>query len=208
VLNGNPIAAESTTDVLSSQRSPNPLLRGFKQGYMFEVDSFSFKAGTIDDSKDEDDDDSKNNDKKNQKKKKNTLGASAKPGGYQEYRSGKAHKYPVDVQPITFTRSIDAASSMLIQNCIDCTSYDSATIIKRKATGGIATGEVFLRLDFIGVLVTKISWDNDDQVKESCEFIARSVTVSYRPQLPDGTLGAIVSGFWSMVPNERQVPLG
>lgn len=201
VLNGSPIAAESTTDVLSSQRSPNPLLKGFKQGYMLEVDEFSFSAGTLDDA-------SANGQPKDKGKGKvSTVAASAMPGGYQAWRAGKAHKYPVDLQAIKFSRAIDAASSMLIQNCIDCTSYDSATIIKRKATGGIATGEVFLRLDFVGVLVTKISWENDDEVKESCEFITRSVTISYRPQLPDGTLGAIVSGFWSMVPGERQVTL-
>jgi type VI protein secretion system component Hcp len=202
VLNGSPVAAESTTNLDPSQRSQNPLLKGFKQGHMFQVDEFSFKAGTIDDSMGDDE-----AEKKKGKKKGNSASASAKAGGYQEFRSGKAHKYPVDLQPITITRAIDAASSMLIQNCIDCTSYDSATIIKRKATGGVATGEVFLRLDFVGVLVTKISWENDDEVKESCEFIARSVTISYRPQLPDGTLGAIVSGFWSMVPGDRQVTL-
>jgi type VI protein secretion system component Hcp len=201
VLNGSPIAAESTTRVVSSERTPNPLLKGFKQGYMFEVDEFGFKAGTTDDSGN----DGETKDKR--KGKTSTLATSSRPGGYQAWRSGKAHKYPVDLQPIAFSRAIDAASSMLIQNCIDCTSYDSATIIKRKATGGLATGEVFLRLDFVGVLVTRIAWENDDVVKESCDFICRSVTISYRPQLPDGTLGAIVSGFWSMVPGERQVTL-
>jgi type VI protein secretion system component Hcp len=206
VLNGSPtdrtatmIAAESTTKTVSFDRSPNPLLKGFKDGYVFEVDEFSFKVGTIDDSQTDEAKD------KNKGKKK-SLAASAKRGGYQEFRAGRAHKYPVDLQPVTFTRAIDAASSMLIQNCIDCTSYDSATIIKRKATGGLATGEVFLRLDFVGVLVTKISWENDDQVKESCEFVARSVTVSYRPQLPDGTLGAVVSTFWGMT-GQHQVAL-
>jgi type VI protein secretion system component Hcp len=206
VLNGSPtdrnatmVAAETTTEMVSFDRSPNPLLRGFKQGYVFEVDEFSFKAGTIDDSQTEDD-------KEKKKGKKKNLAASAARGGYQEFRAGKPHKYPVDLQPITFSRAIDAASSVLIQNCIDCTSYDSATIIKRKATGNLAAGEVFLRLDFVGVLVTKIAWENDDQVKESCDFICRSVTISYRPQLPDGTLGAIVSGFWGMV-GERQVTL-
>jgi type VI protein secretion system component Hcp len=202
VLNGSPIAAESTTDVLSSQRSPNPLLNGFKPGHMFEVDEFSFSAGTHDDPS------GNGQPKEKRKGKASTVAANAMPGGYQAWRAGKAFKYPVDLQAIKFSRAIDAASSMLIQNCIDCTSYDSATIIKRKATGGIATGEVFLRLDFVGVLVTKISWENDDEVKESCEFITRSVTISYRPQLPNGTLGAIVSGFWSMVPGERQVTLG
>ena len=44
------------------------------------------------------------------------------------------------------------------------------------------------------------------EVEETCEFVCRSVTISYRPQLPDGSLGGIVPGF-DMVPNDQQLPL-
>lgn len=209
VLNGNPIAAESTAQLISSEGSSNPLLNGFKQGFMFEVDRFTFKAGIADD--DSGNTGSQGNtgapgNSKNAKQAR-TRSAVAAIGGFQAFRAGKAHKYPADLQPVSFTRSIDASSSTLIQNCIDKVSYDRATLIKRKAAGGPSAGEVFLRLDFLGVLVISVDWSNDDEVEETCQFICRSVTISYRPQLPDGSLGATVPGFWSMMPGEKQAPL-
>jgi type VI protein secretion system component Hcp len=128
-------------------------------------------------------------------------------GPFQSWRAGKSVRYPLDVQPITFERLIDVSSTTLIQNCIDCISYDSATVIKRKPAGGELAGEVYLRMDFNGVLVTGVEWSDGDYVKETCTFICRSITVSYRAQLPHGGLGPVVSGFWSMVPHERQVNL-
>jgi type VI protein secretion system component Hcp len=206
VLHGSPtdpnavmIGAEGTTKVTFGASS-NQLLMGFKEKFVFEVDEFSFKIGSVDDSETDDD-------KEKTKGTKKSAAASAAPGSYQDFRAGKAHKYPVDVQPIAFSRPIDAASPTLIQNWVNYTGYDSVTIIKRKAAGSAAAGEVFLRLDFVGVLMTKISWENDDEVKESCEFICRSVTVTYRPQLPDGTLGAPVSTFWGMT-GQRPVTFG
>ena len=94
-----------------------------------------------------------------------------------------------------------------MQNCIDCISYDSATLIKRKAAGGSPRARCSCAWISIGVLVINVDWSNDDEVEETCHFICRSVTISYRPQLPDGSLGAIVSGFWSMVPGEKQMAL-
>jgi type VI protein secretion system component Hcp len=203
VLDGNPIPAGSTAQLDPTGRSTNPLLKGFRERHILQIEQFTFKAGTTDD---DDSGGGKADDAKKGKKGK-TLSALATRGDHQSWRSGKAHKYPVDLQPVSFTRSIDASSSILIQNCIDCISYDSATLIKRKAAGGVAAGEVFLRLDFNGVLVINVDWSNDDEVEETCHFICRSVTISYRPQLPDGSLGAIVSGFWSMVPGEKQMAL-
>lgn len=204
VLNGAPIAAESTTQLSSREGSGNPLLIGFRKGGMFEVDRFTFRAGT------QDDDSAGNNAAPGKSGKGGKPQANPNANsqlGYKAWRAGKDIKYPVDLQPVSFTRSVDSASQVLIQNCIDCVSYDHATLIKRKAAGGTAAGEVFLRLDFIGVLVTGVEWSDDSLVSETCHFICRSVVISYRPQLPDGTLGAVTSGFWSMVPNAKQPPL-
>ena len=52
-----------------------------------------------------------------------------------------------------------------------------------------------------------MDWSNDDEVEETCRLICRSVTINYRPQLPDGTLGALVPAFWSMAPGDKQVVL-
>ncbi len=124
------------------------------------------------------------------------------------WRQGaKGIKYPLDIQPITFTRSADMSSKVLIQSCMDCTSFDSASIIKRKPVGTAVAGEIYLRIDFTGVLVIKVEWaDEDDYVKESVSFIARGITVSYRPQTTYGSLGPVVTGFWSMVPGLTQQP--
>jgi type VI protein secretion system component Hcp len=195
-----PIKAESTTRLLFS--SNQQLLTGFKEGYMFEVDRFNFQAGIADDS-------TKTNAKQPNAQAKNAKGAGtiAAPGGFQAWRAGKMVHYPVDMQPVSFTRAIDAASQVLMQNCIDCKGYKRASLIKRKAVGGKAAGEVYLRFDFINVLVISIDWSNDDEVEETCHFICRSVTISYCPQLPDGSLGAIIPGFWPMVPTDTQPPL-
>jgi type VI protein secretion system component Hcp len=198
---GHPVPAESRTNLLADGRPGSGLLTGFKPGHIFEIDKFTFKAGTSDDSSNGGAD--KGKDKADKKKSAST---SVK-GGYQAWRAGKAHKYPVDLQPVSFTRSIDSASLILLQNCIDCESYHSATLVKRRAVGSEAASEPFLRFDFVGVLVVSMDWSNDDEVEETCQFICRSVTISYRPQLPDGSLGAIVPGFWSMVPGEQAVTL-
>ena len=184
----------------------NPLLKGFEPGYIIEIDSFSFQCGTSGlepgakpptiatthefptNERDKDDDTP-------------SVRQMARRGGYQAWRSGTAVKYPLDVQPISFTRPIDFVSPLLIQSCIDSKSWESLTIVKRKPSGGKSAGEVYLRMDFTGVLIIKVDWSDDDVVKETCRFIARGITVSYRPQLAHGRLGPITQGFWSMVPS-------
>ncbi len=129
-------------------------------------------------------------------------------GMFKGWRSGGQSKYPVSVQPITFTRAVDRTSTQLLHCCIKSDSFDSVTLVKRKAAGGGISGEPYLRLDFSGVLFTDIAWSNaDPAVTETCKFISRAITVQYRPQLPDGSLGAILHGFYSMNPSEREVIL-
>ena len=106
VLDGQPVVAESTTRLISSERSPNPLLKGVKHGHMFEIDEFSFKAGTLDDEAGNGADP-----KQTAKAKGKTPASSAQRGAYRAWRAGKPHKYQFDVQPVTFTRPIDASSS-------------------------------------------------------------------------------------------------
>ena len=207
VLNNNkPIEAESLTDLTSTSRVPNPLMQGFTSGQCFEIDSFSFKAGTA----------GEFNSKPitlierapggtGTSEKTSTPPYSSARGGYQKWREGSNRAYPVDIKPISFKRSIKSSSALLIQSCIDCVYFDSATLIKRKPTGSAAAGEAYLRLDFTGVLVTGVDWSDGDEVKETCTFICRGVTIGYRPQLPNGSLGAVTSGFWSVVPGIKQV---
>ena len=124
-----------------------------------------------------------------------------KPPGssFKKWRDGEMNSgYPVDIAPVNFSRYMDRASTVLLQHTIRRTSFDSCTVIKRKAAGSKSSGEVYLRFDFTGVMITKVSWSDDLPIKEDYDFICRAVTVSYRPQLPDGTLGAVIPGFWTM----------
>jgi type VI protein secretion system component Hcp len=213
---GSAIPAESTTELLGAGATASRLLAGFEKGRIFEVRNFTFSAGLLGDESGKSDNKEgsstrrSNDDNKAQDSNgKNKQGQRAVPqrGMFAGWRAGAARTYLTDLRPVTFTRAIDSASARLMQNCIDGKSYSSASLVKRKAAGTKAAGEVYLRLDFVGVLMTEMSWTNDDEVEEQCEFICRSVTISYRPQLPDGTLGAIVPGFWSMVPGEKPVRL-
>jgi type VI protein secretion system component Hcp len=216
VLNGSPLDGESSTD-LGKPSGRNDLLTGFKAGSMFELQSFSFSVGI------EDDDEETKTRKKNEKAAKrgdpppkvkkgtgNTMEVQLpRPlGGFPGWRRGGRDKpYPAEVQPVTLVRAIDKASTSLMTHCVKCTSFDYIALVKRKPAGGAAAGQGFLRMDFVGSLITEVAWTNEDPIKETCRFISRAITVRYKPQLPDGTLGAPRVGFWSMLPWETEAPL-
>ena len=215
VLNGSALPGECQT-MVSTSGGRNDLLTGFKPEEMFELQSFAFSVGI------EDDDEETKNKKKNEKAQK--YGITVKPkrgagntveiqqprplGGFPGWRRGGRDKpYPAEVQPITLTRSIDKASTLLMTHCVKCTSFDYIALVKRKPAGGKAAGQGFLRMDFVGSLITEVAWTNEDPIKETCRFISRAITVRYKPQLPDGTLGAPRVGFWSMLPWESEAPI-
>ncbi len=211
VLNKTAIDGTSQTMLSTPGRLDSPLAAGFTPGKIIEIDAFSLRLGTsgiepgskppppvhqnhfATNATEEDD-------------KRESIGALARKGGYQAWRGGnKTIKYPLDIQPITFERPADLSSKQLIQSCIDCTSFDSATIIKRRPVGSDLQGEIYMRIDFTGVLVIKVDWaDEDDYVKETVSFIARAITFSYRPQTSSGGLGAVVARFWSILPDLKQ----
>jgi len=216
------IAGESSTE-LDTGKERSPLLKGFEKFRMFEIDNFRFAVGI--------EDDTGGDAKAKAAQAAQALRVPGQPnrpqpaaghpaaavagaarhassGQFQAWRNGHGNvKYGVQVQPITFTRPIDRASISLLQYCINCTTFESAALVKRKATGGPAAGEAYLRMDFSGgVLITDVSWTNDDPVTETCKFISRAVTVQYRPQLPDGSLGIIRHGSWSMRPWDEVQP--
>lgn len=209
------IEGEGSTDI---NLKPGDMSKGFEKGKMFEVESFQFKTGL-----DPDDEETAKQRKEDEQRRKEwkllrsalkaqhlqsggdgklTLpdppGRTGPSGSYARFRAGIETNYPVDISPIEFSRAIDKSSSRLLDDCIHRRPYNSATLIKRKAAGGPAAGEIFLRFDFTKVLLIRVEWDNDDPIKEKCQFICRAVTIHYLPQLPDGTLGAPLQAFWTM----------
>jgi type VI protein secretion system component Hcp len=216
----DPVPGASQTELLKDSPLGVKMTLGFKAGGIIELDSFSLRCGTSGVEPG-----SKpppplhehqiptNNSHNNGEHTENqppSIGQTARKGGYQAWRSGRNVKYPLDIQPITVTRPADMSSQMLIQSCIDCVPFKSATIIKRKPVGGgVAAGQTYLRIDFTAMLVIKVDWsDEDDYIKETISFITRAISVLYCPQDHSGNLLSPVPGFWSMVPNMTQAPPG
>ena len=197
---GKALEAESRTNFLASLIKPNPLLKGFERGSFMDVEEFSFKVGN----------------------KQPTRGELDK--GQSFSFEGKTVRIPpdpnrpkteapddpnsnathIDPGEVSFKRMIDKASALLMFHLLNRVPFDHATIIKRKSSGGHSSGEPFLRIDFTGVLLTKIDWSDDIKVKEGISFVYRSITLHYRPQLPNGTLGGIVPGFWSALASKAK----
>jgi type VI protein secretion system component Hcp len=188
-LDGSPVPAESRTDLSSADATSKELLKGFDPGKMFEVEKFTLSASG----------DGGGSTRAATEKTLKSIGGRVDHIAVKNMQALQPVKKQDDappVQPVKFTRSIDAASLAMMQNLIDCKGYQSASLVKRKAAGGKSAGEVFLRIDFNDVLVKELEWSDDDEVTEDCTFICRSVTISYRPQLPDGSLGAVIPGKW------------
>jgi type VI protein secretion system component Hcp len=99
---------------------------------------------------------------------------------------------------------MDRASPLLFQMCCDSKSFTSATLVKRKAAGSDLSGHGFLRFEFTDVLVIGVDWDSGDVVKEKCKFICRGMTVKYRPQTLNGSLGPAVPGSFSRAMSRKR----
>lgn len=184
MVGNTPLTGECTTELTVGGKTPNELLKDFGPRRMFEIASFGFGVGDG-----------------SQAKKDDKDGKTAKtPPPKAKTEGGSLNK--VTVQPVTFTRMMDVASTALLSHFIARTKFTRAALVKRKAAGSLAAGEPYLRFDFKKVLISEAKWTNDDPVKESYTFYARAITMRYRPQLPDGTLGIVRQGFWSMAPDQ------
>ncbi len=199
---GSAIAAETQTKLISARLTPDKLLKGFEDGHFMEVDNFSFSIGKA---------------KSTTAEKNKPIVANVGPSGAHgavgpvTFRPRPADDPAadtdgkhVDPEPISFERSIDKASSILMDHLLNRKIFDHASIIKRKSAGGPSAGEVYLRLDFTKVLIKSIAWSDALEVKETVHFVYRTVTMHYRPQLPDGTLGGAVQGFWKALGSDAE----
>ena len=196
---GRWIKGGSTTVLTPQDSVDEQLLRDFAPHNTLEIDRFTFAVGIEDEVP-------------APAKAMSQVADGGKPARrsagmqFQAWRDGQHVRYGVNLQPVSVTRTIDPASSELLQCCINNVSFDSAALIKRKAAGGAAAGQVYVRLDFYGVLISKVEWTGQDEVTETSSFICRSVIMNYRPQLNDGTLGAIIQRSWSRRSNEGSSP--
>jgi type VI protein secretion system component Hcp len=104
--------------------------------------------------------------------------------------------FPVETEPFEITRQLDRASPLLFESCASTTSFDSATIVKRKVTGQTTALQSYLRIDFDQVLLVGLTWSDGELLQEKVRFICRGLRVQYRQQGADGSLGAAASAEW------------
>lgn len=190
-LKGRAVEAECQTTIDAADLREDKLLEGFEAGRFFEVTDFSFKVGIADDAKE-----LESGATTGKKKEQKSTFARFRSADAQRLRVG-GFGYPVDVKPIKFKRSMDQTSLVLFRNCCDRVRFDSATLVKRRPSGSRYSGEVYLRLDFTDVLIIGLDWEDEHAMEESCRFVYRKVEFRYRPQRPDGSLGAPVPGSWA-----------
>ena len=95
---------------------------------------------------------------------------------------------------VSFSKVIDAASPVIFEACTNAQKFAKAIIVKRISQGLSDAADLptvaYLRFDFEEVLVTSVSWNDGDLVKEKITFEASSIKLRYRKQLNDGTVSA------------------
>ncbi len=103
--------------------------------------------------------------------------------------------FPVKMDAVRIDRYFERSSPVLFQACARSSTFQSASIVKRKVFGGAGLLG-FLRFDFTDVLITKVGWDDAEVIKESLSFVFRRVKVRYRQQAHDGSLMPEASVDW------------
>lgn len=179
----------------------------FKEGCYFEIESFSFNAELSENT----DDTSvgagtavRNAPRSRDPQKGGARGngtMSASSGKFAKYISQGSLNFKFEPQEVTISRQMDKASPILLDNCLKRIPFTKAVIVRRKVVGvsgnlgGYHRG--FLRLDFSEPLITGVTWEDGDDVKETLKFIFRGLTVTYRPQKDTGEPGDKVPMSWN-----------
>ena len=170
----------------ASLNPPDDLMKGFTPGKYFQIEDFGFGVGL---------------DESDGTETKPAKAAGAPTVKYAQWRNEVAGlsgstRYQLDVEAVSFTRMMDQASSVLFEACCQSTTLKSGAIVRRVALGGDAGAKAYLRFDFTDVLITELDWDEGETIKERYKFFCRGVTMQFKPQSSDGSLGAAISGVW------------
>jgi len=205
--NGRGVAAECTS---VWDHDDTDMMKDFQDGKLFEVDGFDFGI-SLGDSESGGESEGGGSSAtaelgrnslhappgapttQNTQKKK-SAGSSKR---FAKYLEGGDIEFKPEVKEITITKQVDISSIRFLQSCLTYGKFQKAVLVKRKFTGGVSFHEAFLRLEFKEPLITGIDWDEGDIVKEKIKFICRGITVAYRPQNQDGTLGDARSASWN-----------
>jgi type VI protein secretion system component Hcp len=177
------------------------LMRDFSEGKYYQIENFSFTAGLQEEPKPPPPSPPPGNNQP-------VHGTTAKPekikkpkvkfAKWRNERAGEggSARYPLEVEPVSFSRLMDQASTVLFEGLCKSQTFASATIVRRMSTGDGMGGKAYLRLDFTDVMIVGLDWDEEDVIKEKYKFVCRGVKVQFRPQASDGSLAAAISGVW------------
>jgi type VI protein secretion system component Hcp len=196
---GNGVPAECQTR-LATGRDKDPLMEEFTAGAFSEITDF--EVGINIEDRDDDHGAPKNKDGTTKVEKSRTKFARwmsmpiSGVGGSGRGSSDAAGGYPVELEPVSFSRQMDIASPALFDAISNKQSFKKVIIVKRKDVGSSLGLQSYLRFEFTDVLFISISWDNDVTVKEKCKFICRQAVVQYKPQVSAGKLGGSKKGQW------------
>ncbi len=214
-----PLAAESFTRFnFGTAMADTQMRAGFSPGYFCELREFDFSAGVVPKKSKEDDMSELEKEERRQRKRDKQADLQERMQGQSFFAQREmrkdmiAHKHVkaakkrdasefVDMQPVEFSRVMDTMSPALFQSLVDCDTLAQVSVAKRKSAGSKNSGEIYLRLDFERVLLTNLDWkDSEHLIMETGTFIYRKITIRYRPQRSDGSLGPVIQSGWEMKP--------
>ncbi len=114
--------------------------------------------------------------------------------------SGKAN-----VQDLSFTKYVDAASHALLLACSNGQHHKKANLYVRKA-GGKGAAIEYIKIEMDEVLVTSVSTGGsggEDRLTENVTLNFAKVKFEYTPQKPDGTPDATKSMVYNIAENDN-----
>ncbi len=111
----------------------------------------------------------------------------------------------VDIQDITVSKYVDAATHDLIKRCCSGEHISGGQLVVRKAGGGAPVD--YLKIDLRDVMITSYSTggskDGLDRVQETLTLNFRKFQVTYTLQGQDGTAGAESIAGWEIAENQE-----
>jgi type VI secretion system secreted protein Hcp len=116
---------------------------------------------------------------------------------------GGAGSGKVNVQDISFTKYVDAASPKLMLACCNGTHYDEATLVVRKA-GGTNPVE-YITIKLTEVLISSISTGGsggEDRLTENVTLNFAKFNLNYTPQDKKGAPGTDIPAGWDIAANK------
>jgi type VI protein secretion system component Hcp len=203
---GKGVGAESRAVMHPDDQSD--MCADFTEGCYFEIESFSFSAELSDEADGTSGSSGtavRNATHSRDPQKGGAQGTAAMSGSggkFAKYIIQGSLNYKIEPQEITISRQMDKASPILLDNCLKRIPFTKAVIVKRKVVGvlGNSSGHHrgFLRMEFSEPLITGVTWEDSDTVKETLKFVCRNLTVTYRPQKDTGEPGDKVPMTWNL----------